>query len=67
MGQLGSLVFAVLISGSCCASLSWVDLSVVNLRSRWFAGTAYANGNLYVFGGQGVSSTLNDSGILGEI
>lgn len=47
--------------------LAWEDLGVTGtIRGRWFAGTAFAEGTLYVFGGQG-NSRSNDSGILGKI
>ena len=58
------LLFAI---GCSCVPLAWEDLGVTGtIRGRWFAGTAFADGNLFVFGGQG-NSRSNDSGILGKI
>lgn len=68
MGLFTCFVIILLATGCSCVSLSWENVNAGGLiRSRWFAGTAYANNLLYVFGGQGTGFRVNDSGILGEM
>ena len=71
MGYIFGLIAVLLVAGCSCVPLSWnqlnLDVGATRIRSRWFAGAAFANDMLYVFGGQGSSSTANDSGILGNI
>lgn len=71
MGHFTGFVVVLLVTGCSCVPLSWDQLVLGNggprIRSRWFAGAAFANDMLYVFGGQGTSTRTNDSGILGEI
>lgn len=68
MSHFTCFVTILLATGGSCASLSWGNLNAGGLiRSRWFAGTAYANNLLYVFGGQGTGFRVSDSGILGEM
>lgn len=70
MGCFAGLVVVLLVTGCSGVPLSWNQLNLVagvaRIRSRWFAGTAFANDMLYVFGGEGSGSTANDSGILGK-
>lgn len=56
-----------LITVSYCTPLYWEELGISNLplRRRWYAGSAIAGGNLYVFGGEGNKLGVNDTGILG--
>lgn len=47
--------------------LSWEEVNIGGLaRSRWFAGSAFVAGKLFIFGGQGNPIGANDTGILGE-
>ena len=57
--------------GTICAAtpLSWENIPPISssvLRSRWYAGSVVYNNGLYVFGGEGSPSGVNDTGILGE-
>ena len=68
MGHFTCLALVLLACGCSCVPLSWEDLGTGGLiRSRWFAGTAYANGRLFVFGGQGTGTSINDTGLLGKM
>ena len=59
--------FATVISACCSVPLSWEELAVTGLaRNRWFGGSAFFNGRLFIFGGQGNRQGTNDTGVLGE-
>lgn len=62
-----SLVLVSLVSGCCCVPLAWEEVPVTGLvRNRWLAASAFVNGVLYMFGGEGNRLGTNDTGILGE-
>ena len=66
-GFLHLCVLATVISACCSVPLSWEELAVTGLaRNRWFGGSAFFNGRLFIFGGQGNRQGTNDTGVLGE-
>ena len=57
--------------GTICAAtpLSWQNIQPISssvLRSRWYAGSVVYSNRLYVFGGEGSPSGVNDTGIFGK-
>lgn len=65
-----NLVFALvltLIASYSCTPLVWEEIIIRGLaNSRWLAGSAFADGKLFIFGGQGnIVGGINGTGILG--